>query len=137
MLGTITSLPKAVQWLRGTFLAVRLRQNPDHYKLMDETTRARTTDELLEEICKAGIDRLAEVGLIKYHEGSDTEFRGTPYGSAMSTYMVRFETMVMMLKLEKSLNMEELVSTRERIRFATHGPSADNLGERTLPCLRV
>ncbi|KAL1904303.1 ATP-dependent DNA helicase MER3 [Sporothrix stenoceras] len=109
VLGTITSLPRAVQWLRGTFLAVRLRQNPNHYKLTDETSRARTTDEQLEEICKAGIDKLAEIGLIKYQEGSDTEFRGTPYGSAMSTYMVRFGTMVMMLKLEKSMNMEELL----------------------------
>lgn len=114
VLGTITSLARAVQWLRGTFLAVRLRQNPDHYKLTDDNTRARTTDEQLGEICKAGIERLADVGLIKYLEGSESEFRGTPYGSAMSTYMVRFETMVMMLKLEKSMTMEELVRTKER-----------------------
>ncbi|KIH88793.1 dead deah box DNA helicase [Sporothrix brasiliensis 5110] len=110
VLGTITSLPKAVQWLRGTFLSVRLRQNPDHYKLTDETTLARTTDEQLREICKAGIDRLAEVRLIQYLADSDAEFRGTPHGGAMSTYMVRFETMVMMLKLNSSVSMEELVN---------------------------
>ncbi|CAK7229006.1 ATP-dependent DNA helicase MER3 [Sporothrix curviconia] len=111
VLGTVTSLAKAVQWLRGTFLAVRLRQNPDHYKLTDETTHARTTDEQLEEICKVGIARLADVGLIQYVDGSDSEFKGTQYGSAMSTYMVRFETMVMMLGLPKSMTMEELVNS--------------------------
>ncbi|CAK7235275.1 ATP-dependent DNA helicase MER3 [Sporothrix bragantina] len=111
VLGTVTSMAKAVQWLRGTFLAVRLRQNPDHYKLTDKITHARTTDEQLEEICKAGIARLIDVGLIQYLDGSDSEFKGTQYGSAMSTYMVRFETMVMMLGFPKSMKMEELVNS--------------------------
>lgn len=110
VLGTVTSLAKAVQWLRGSFLAVRLRQNPDHYKLTDETAQARTTDEQLQEICKVGISRLADVGLIQYVDHSDSEFRATQYGSAMSMYMVRFETMVMILGLPKSMTTEELVS---------------------------
>ncbi|CAK7231337.1 ATP-dependent DNA helicase MER3 [Sporothrix eucalyptigena] len=43
-------------------------------------------------------------------ESSYSEFRGTQYGSAMSTYMVRFETMVMMLGFNKTITMEELVN---------------------------
>ncbi|CAK7264037.1 ATP-dependent DNA helicase MER3 [Sporothrix epigloea] len=111
VLGTVTSLAKAVQWLQGTFLAVRLRLNPDHYKLTDEPTQARTTDEQLEEACTAAISRLSDVGLIQYLDHSESEFRATQYGSAMSAYMVRFETMVMILGLPKSLKMENLVNS--------------------------
>lgn len=110
VLGTISSLTKAVQWLRGTFLAVRLRQNPDHYQLTNANAHAKTTDDQLQEICKIGTTRLADVGLIKYVDDSESEFRGTQHGRAMSTYMVCFETMVMMLGFPKSLTMEELVS---------------------------
>ena len=146
VLGTVTSLADAVQWLRGTFLAVRLRQNPYHYKLTDESTHARTTDEQLEHICSAGIARLADVGLIQFLEGSDGQFQGTQYGSAMSTYIVRFETMVMMLGLPKSMTLEELVSTTTGWLVQSFCFSFFYLfnsflltisGELTVPCLRV
>ncbi|KAI9847145.1 MAG: Sec63, partial [Pleopsidium flavum] len=37
-LGTITDLRSAKKWLAGTFLYVRLKQNPDHYKLDGDTS---------------------------------------------------------------------------------------------------
>lgn len=110
VLGTVSSLSTAVLWLKGTFLAVRLRQNPNHYQLTGENIPAKRTDSILEDICKTGIQRLAVAGLLTYVDYSDgIKFRNTQYGSAMSTYMIRFETMVMILALPKTITMEKLV----------------------------
>ncbi|EPE02414.1 dead deah box dna helicase [Ophiostoma piceae UAMH 11346] len=117
VLGTITSLATAIRWLNGTFLSVRLRENPTHYyQLGGATLESRTTEQQLEEICSVGIARLAEVGLLKYVDGDDAErtsnskFQGTEYGGAMSTYMVRFETMVQIVSFKNKMSMEELLN---------------------------
>ena len=117
VLGTITSLATAIHWLKGTFLAVRLRENPSHYyQLGNAAINSRTTEQQLEDICSAGIARLAEVGLLKYVDGdgtertSDSKFQGTEYGSAMSTYMVRFETMVQIVGFKSKMSIEELLN---------------------------
>lgn len=121
VLGTITSLTTAIHWLKGTFLAVRLHENPNHYyQLANAAANSRTTDQQLEEICKVGISRLAEVGLLKYvdaeeleagaERSADSKFHGTEYGSAMSTYMIRFETMVQVVAFEKKMSIEQLLN---------------------------
>lgn len=110
VLGTISSLKTAVRWLEGTFMAVRARKNPSHYQLPNMDSRARNHDENFEEICRDAIERLAQPGLIKYVDGDAATFHATEYGRAMSTYMVKFETMNMILSMEKSMNTEQLVS---------------------------
>ncbi len=106
VLGTIKDLQTAKAWLAGTFLCVRLRRNPAHYDLITSPSDAQDIDAKLHEICERDIDMLQKAGLVTLGESFSTN----AYGRAMSTYMVRFETMKQMLSMPTALNMEKLVS---------------------------
>jgi ATP-dependent DNA helicase HFM1/MER3 len=110
-LGTVHDLYTAKKWLSGTFLSVRMRQNPDYYKL-DGVPLSRDVDERLELVCERDIKLLEDHGLVKNAEG---RLLGTEYGQAMSRYMVQFETMKRLLSLSNAAKTGEIVSL-------THAP---------------
>jgi ATP-dependent DNA helicase HFM1/MER3 len=105
-LGTIHDLSSAKMWLGGTFLSVRLRRNPNYYRLTGGTTNPSEVDDRLEEICERDIKQLQETSLV-----TDQDiFRCTEYGRAMSKYMVEFQTMKLLLQIPRGVGMEALVS---------------------------
>lgn len=104
-LGTINDISSAKAWLAGTFLSVRLRRNPDYYRLTGGTTSPSQIDERLEEICERDIKQLQEAGLVT----DDRMFKCTEYGRAMSKYMVEFHTMKLLLQIPRAVGMEDLV----------------------------
>lgn len=111
-LGTFQDTDGAKLWLKGTFLSVRLHKNPHYYgDLTDGKSTPSTRDSMifdtqLEKICEAAIDNLRKVCLIE----GDERFQHTEYGRAMSKYMVRFETMKMILEIPKGAEKQDLVS---------------------------
>lgn len=107
-LRTITDMQSAKKWLAGTFLSVRMRKNPSHYRLAEGTSTAKDTDSMLEEICERDIRLLQEYEIIT----KDRVFKQTAYGGSMSRYMVEFNTMKLLLEFPRALNMEQLVSVR-------------------------
>lgn len=67
-LGTIKSSYGAIEWLRKTFLYIRIQKNPAHYAsaLNEKATSADTNwERRLEEIVEAALSELGERGLIK------------------------------------------------------------------------
>lgn len=103
-LGNISDVDSAVKWLAGTFLFVRLRRNPTHYKLK-EGANQEDEDELLRQICEKDIDLLRQCGLV------DTEsLRSTEFGEAMARYYIQFETMKVFLSLKPQATLSETVS---------------------------
>ena len=104
-LGTINDISSAKAWLAGTFLSVRLRRNPDYYRLTGGTTSPSQIDERLEEICERDIKQLQEAELVT----DDRMFKCTEYGRAMSKYMVEFHTMKLLLQIPRAVGMEDLV----------------------------
>jgi ATP-dependent DNA helicase HFM1/MER3 len=107
-LGTIQDLPTANRWIAGTFLTVRMRQSPDRYHAEVDAGEKGTisTDEIIRAWCERDMKLLQEHRLIT----TDTPFRCTEYGLAMSRYMVQFETMRMLLAIPASVDVEQLVS---------------------------
>lgn len=105
-LGTIHDLSSAKTWLGGTFLSVRLRRNPNYYRLTGATANPSEVDGRLEEICERDIKQLQETSLVT---DQDT-FCCTEYGRAMSKYMVQFQTMKLLLQIPRGVGMEVLVS---------------------------
>lgn len=104
-LGTVHDIYSAKHWLAGTFLSVRVRQNPTHYKFSCDTG-TRDADERLEGVCERDIELLKNTKLIT----KDQRFTCTEYGQAMSRYMVQFETMKLLLSIPKHANMTQIVS---------------------------
>lgn len=105
-LGTFEDSHNAKDWLKGTFLAVRLCQNPRYYNLTEAPSNAKTLDDKLQEICEADITKLREAGLIT----SEEVFRSTDYGRAMSRYVIRFDSMRKILEVPQGAKIEQLVS---------------------------
>ncbi|CAG7953136.1 unnamed protein product [Penicillium nalgiovense] len=103
-LGNISDIESAVKWLAGTFLFVRLRRNPTHYKLK-EGANQEDEDELLRQICEKDIDLLRKCGLIEAESLCSTQF-----GDAMARYYIRFETMKVLLSLKPQASLSEILN---------------------------
>ena len=104
-LGTVTDVYSAKKWLAGTFLFVRLRQNPNHYKLQGDP-QTRDENERLEQICERDIKLLQEIDLVT----ADERMKCTEFGDAMARYYVRYETMKIFLSLPRKPKISEIVS---------------------------
>lgn len=103
-LGIVNDLHQAKRWINGTFLAVRMRQNPDWYK-MDGVMGGHDATRRLELVCERDIKLLQVHGLVS----NDERFRATVYGKAMSHYMVQFETMKAILSLPRQAKLQQIV----------------------------
>ncbi|KAB8296775.1 hypothetical protein EYC80_002192 [Monilinia laxa] len=105
-LRTIKTAYEAKVWLGGTFLSVRMRQNPNYYKFSG-VIPSRNTDEQLELVCERDIKLLQDYDLVTKEEA----FSCTEYGAAMSRYMVRFETMKLILSIPRQSKTELILNT--------------------------
>lgn len=104
-LGTICDILSAKRWLAGTFLFIRLGQNPNHYKL-DGDALDQSLDDRLERICRRDIGLLLNTNLIS----SGGKLQSTEFGDAMTRYYVKFLTMQTLLRLEPRSKTSEIVS---------------------------
>ncbi|KAI7191105.1 P-loop containing nucleoside triphosphate hydrolase protein [Hortaea werneckii] len=104
-LGTVTSVSSAKKWLTGTFLYVRLTENPEHYKL-DSDAPGRDLDERLENICRKAISQLEHYDLVR----ADEKLQCTEFGDAMARYYLRFDTMKVFLSLPPQAKISEILS---------------------------
>jgi len=104
-LGTIYDLHTAKRWLSGTFLYVRLVQNPDHYKL-DGDPMHQNLDDRIEHICKRDLALLEDAQLISSSEG---KLKATECGDAMARYYVKFETMQVFMRLQSRAKISDIV----------------------------
>ncbi|KAK0742728.1 hypothetical protein B0T18DRAFT_293491, partial [Schizothecium vesticola] len=105
-LGTIRDLASAKTWLRGTFLSVRLRRNPGHYKMTGGISNPLQIDESLSEICERDIKLLQDTEMLT----PGHSFTCTDYGRAMSRYMIEFTTMKLLLSIPRAVSMEALIT---------------------------
>ena len=105
-LGTIYDLYTAKRWLCGTFLYVRVAQNPDHYKL-DGDAVGQSLDDRIERICRRGLALLEDTKLIS----SDGKVKATEFGQAMARYCIKFATMERLMQLEPRAKISDIVSS--------------------------
>ncbi|KAL3419662.1 pre-mRNA splicing helicase [Phlyctema vagabunda] len=103
-LGTIQDISTAHKWLAGTFLNVRMRQNPKYYKI-DGIEPGCDPDQTLARVCERDIKLLQNWKLIVNGE----QFTTTEYGDAMSRYMVPFDTMKLLLQIPNKAKVEEIL----------------------------
>ncbi|KAL8372169.1 hypothetical protein RB595_001797 [Gaeumannomyces hyphopodioides] len=106
-LGTIKDSESAKVWMNGTFLSIRLQRNPTYYQLDATPSQTSHTVDRLEQICDKDIRQLQEEGMVT----SDAKFSCTPYGIAMSKYMVRFETMKKILRIPRGAGIQEMLAS--------------------------
>ena len=104
-LGTITSPSSAKKWLMGTFLYVRLKDNPEHYKIEGDAP-GRDLEERLENICEKGLALLQQNDLIR----STPKLQCSEFGDAMARYYVQFGTMQTFMAMGSKSKISEILS---------------------------
>lgn len=103
-LGTIIDMQTAKKWLHGTFLRIRIQDNPSHYRIEGDTSGSNL-DDRLEKICRAVISQLVDNELAVH----GMKFSLTEYGEAMARYYVDLPTMVSILGLQEKPKISEIV----------------------------
>lgn len=104
----ITDLDTARRWLEGTFLRVRLQDNPSHYSLPGDAPD-RSLTKRLENICVNAILQLEKNMLVS----RDPLLKSTEYGEAMARYYMNVETMKLLMELQYKPKISELVISFE------------------------
>lgn len=107
-MGTITDVSSAKLWLKSTFLWVRMKRNPSHYKIQGQTI-VMDIEQKLEEICEKDVTHLQEAGMVYQSPGGS--LKCTPAGTAMATYYIKLETMKGFLALGPGSKTADIVIT--------------------------
>lgn len=123
-LGTIASKDGAVEWLRKSFLYVRIQKNPAHYRsILDQAgDRLVGWEKRLEEIVENAVNELCQYGLVESDSSgrlrstgglSDckTQLTDTPqgFGNIMSKDFIRFKTFKQILDIPAKSSLQNLV----------------------------
>ncbi|XP_036370754.1 probable ATP-dependent DNA helicase HFM1 isoform X2 [Octopus sinensis] len=111
-LNTITDINVAVEWIKHTFLYIRVRKNPKHYGISDKMTNAQM-EKYLQDLCLQNLNHLASVTLIVLDE--DTfDIKPTDMGRLMARYCIAFDTMKSFAKLTGSEGLSEQLDILSR-----------------------
>ena len=101
----MTGASSAKRWLSGTFLYVRLKENPEHYKI-DGNIPSRNLEESLETFIQKAIASLQQHDLVS----GTPKLRCTEFGDAMARYYLQFDTMKGFLYLAPKAKISEILS---------------------------
>ncbi|XP_069103658.1 probable ATP-dependent DNA helicase HFM1 [Argopecten irradians] len=91
VLQTISDMAIAMEWIRHTYLYIRVMKNPKHYGMPIGLTREQTETKL-QELCMRNLNQLAGIQMIKMN-GETFDIQSTEAGRLMARYCIAFETM--------------------------------------------
>jgi ATP-dependent DNA helicase HFM1/MER3 len=110
VLQTITDLTVAIEWLKSTFLYVRVNKNPGFYRIPRGLPK-KEVDRKLEELCVSAIDLLDRNNLIYKIQGQDGfSVESTEFGRIMSRYFLAFETMKIFNQIRGTESLMEMLN---------------------------
>ncbi|TPX60937.1 hypothetical protein PhCBS80983_g01485 [Powellomyces hirtus] len=112
VLGSINSFESASEWLQSSFLYVRMRKNPAHYKLKNcsNVEGKLSAEKRLESICLRDLELLNTHGLVRLLEEQKT-LGTTAYGQSMMKYYIKFKTAVSVLQLQSKATLRDALET--------------------------
>ncbi|KAJ3086769.1 Sec63, partial [Quaeritorhiza haematococci] len=107
VLCTITNVNLAIEWLKSSFLYVRIRQNPHYYKIKNSGPSSKQSAEgRLEEICVKDLELLSKHGIVV--KQGDNSIVATEYGKVMAKYYLRFETVKKLVELKPAASPRDV-----------------------------
>ena len=106
ILGTIGSLEQAMDWIKSSYLYMRIRRNPRHYGLAEDINE-EDIDTSIQELCTKALSSMSKVGLVLKSENGSVG--GTGLGRLMSRYYLAYSTMELLTGIQESLGMAQLL----------------------------
>ena len=106
ILGTIKSVGQATDWIKSTYLYLRVRRNPAYYDKSQDMSMDQV-EESMYEMCLEALQSMADVGLITMME--DGTVGGTSLGKLMSRFYLAFSTMKQLTSINGMESMVEML----------------------------
>ncbi|XP_078310394.1 putative ATP-dependent DNA helicase HFM1 isoform X2 [Crassostrea virginica] len=107
VLHTINDISVAMEWIRYTFLYIRVMKNPRHYGMPTGMNKEQT-EKRLQELCMRNLNLLNTYGMITMDEET-IDVKSTEPGRLMARYCIAFDTMKRFSKLGPDGSISELL----------------------------
>ncbi|KAJ3409168.1 Sec63 [Chytridiales sp. JEL 0842] len=107
VLGTISNIELSIEWLKSSFLYVRIKKNPTRYKISvnDKTV---SPEKRLMTICMKDLELLANAKMVDQADDGMT-LSPTEFGRIMAKYYIRFETARSIVELKPSPSLKAVL----------------------------
>lgn len=106
-LQTVTCSKTSLEWLKTSFLYVRIPKNPQHYKL-GVFLLNQTTDEKLNSLLLIDLEKLVNHEIILRDKNSNLS--STIYGLVMAKYYLTFETIVKISEMKQKCTLLSILN---------------------------
>eukprot|EP00117_Sycon_ciliatum_P004459 scpid34487/ scgid4280/ Probable ATP-dependent DNA helicase HFM1 len=107
VLATITDINIALQWIKSTFLYIRIQKNPTHYGIPKNMELDMVEKKLLD-LCVESLKVLDDAGLVCLTD--DLTLNPTDTGRIMARYYVTFDTMKRFVNMDSVDGLKELLA---------------------------
>ena len=74
--GTISNSEQALDWVKSTYLYMRVNKNPSFYQLDDDPSIVNTDDQILK-ICKSALSSMNKIGIVLLYGEKNGSVGGT------------------------------------------------------------
>ncbi|KAG8176376.1 hypothetical protein JTE90_020162 [Oedothorax gibbosus] len=108
VLGTITDVSIAMEWIKATFLYQRVFKNPKHYGINMELSKEKI-ERKLQDMCIIELNGLRKYKLI-YMDDDSFNLQPTDTGRLMAKYYLSFETMKSFSTLTGAEHLSDLLA---------------------------
>ena len=78
--GTISNSEQALDWVKSTYLYMRVNKNPSFYQLDDDPSIVNTDDQILK-ICKSALSSMHKIGLVLLSKNGSVGGTGIALGT--------------------------------------------------------
>eukprot|EP01099_Mayorella_cantabrigiensis_P006421 TRINITY_DN5354_c0_g1_i1.p1 TRINITY_DN5354_c0_g1~~TRINITY_DN5354_c0_g1_i1.p1 ORF type:complete len:573 (-),score=91.48 TRINITY_DN5354_c0_g1_i1:129-1847(-) len=107
VLGTITDVSVLIEWLKSTYLYIRMRKNPSHYGI-PLRLKEEEIDLKMREICLSCVNEMVSYDILSLDEDGFS-IKPLEIGKTMARYSIEFETMKLFSKLSFRPEFSDLV----------------------------
>ncbi|KAI4306649.1 hypothetical protein L6164_029909 [Bauhinia variegata] len=102
---TVSDITKAIEWMKCSYLYVRMRRNPENYAVKKGISGDRL-EKHVQEICVKKVNELSQHRLIWVDEDGFL-LRPLEPGRFMTKYYLRFDTMKQIMRTPENCNLED------------------------------
>ncbi|XP_022085821.1 probable ATP-dependent DNA helicase HFM1 [Acanthaster planci] len=108
VLHTISDISIALEWLKSTFLYIRIMKNPFHYGIPVGLSTEQL-EKKLQDMCIRNLNLLSNFGLVKM-DPETMDLKPLETGRLMARYCIAFDTMKQFSKISGRESIEDLIT---------------------------
>ncbi|XP_068336136.1 DExH-box ATP-dependent RNA helicase DExH17 [Pyrus communis] len=102
---TVSDIPRAIEWMKCSFLYVRMKKNPVHYSVRKVISKDRI-EKHMQEVCLKKVNELSQHQMI-WTDKDGFLLKPLEPGKLMTKYYLKFDTMKHIMKTPVNCSLED------------------------------